>query len=458
MSSNDIAIRVENMSKVYRIGVRENMHDSIGSAIFDFIKSPLKNYRKYRSLYRFDDIGPNSGLNSNSNPSDIIWALKDISFNVKQGEAVGIIGRNGAGKSTLLKILSRITDPTSGHARIRGRISSLLEVGTGFHQELTGRENVYLNGTILGMKKTEVDRKFDEIVTFSGIEKFIDTPVKRYSSGMTVRLAFSVAAHLEPEILMVDEVLAVGDSRFQKKCLNKMEDVGKEGRTVLFVSHNMQAITRLCQRAILLNEGKVIQDGPSHKSVSAYLNSETGTTAAREWDDSANAPGDQVVRLQAVRVRTEEGQISETVDIRRPVGITIEYDVLRSDYVLMPHFHLYNQEGVRVFIAIDQDVVWRRRPRPTGHYVSTGWIPENFLSEGIMFVGVALLTLDPVVTRFAEHDAVAFQVIDVPDGDSARGDWGGPMPGIVRPLLKWDTQFTPYGSETPIPGNRKTKP
>ncbi|MCK4785786.1 MAG: ATP-binding cassette domain-containing protein [Desulfobacteraceae bacterium] len=458
MSSKDIAIKVENISKVYRIGAKEELHDCFGGALFDFLKSPLKNYRKYRSLYRFDDIRPKSGPHSSSDPSDIIWALRDISFDVRQGEAVGIIGTNGAGKSTLLKILSRITNPTSGRIEIRGRTSSLLEVGTGFHKELTGRENVYLNGTILGMRKTEVDLKFDEIVAFSGIEKFIDTPVKRYSSGMTVRLAFSVAAHLEPEILIVDEVLAVGDARFQKKCLNKMEDVGKEGRTVLFVSHNMQAITRLCQRAILLDEGKVIYNGPSYESVNAYLHSETGTPTVREWYNSANAPGDNVARLRAVRVRTQNGQAAEAMDIRKPVGIEMEYELFESGYVLMPNFNLYNQEGVRVFVAIDQDAAWQRRPRPTGRYVSTAWIPGNFLSEGIMTIGVAIITLDPVVTRVSERDAVAFQVVDAAEGDSARGYWGGAMPGIVRPLLKWDTQFTPDGSKAPITANQKTRP
>ena len=267
MISTNMAIKVENISKRYRIGLKEDMHDTAGKAIFDFIKRPLKNYRKFRSLYRFDDNNPDM----NANSSDIIWALRDVSFEVRHGEVLGIIGKNGAGKSTLLKILCGITDPTSGYAEIRGRISSLLEVGTGFHPELTGRENVYLNGTILGMRKKEVDRKFDQIVDFSGIEKFINTPVKRYSSGMRVRLAFSVAAHLEPEVLLIDEVLAVGDADFQKKCLNKMEEVGQEGRTVLFVSHNMPAVCRLCNRTILLDRGRLVDDGPSDQAAILIL-------------------------------------------------------------------------------------------------------------------------------------------------------------------------------------------
>jgi lipopolysaccharide transport system ATP-binding protein len=276
MGKKNIAIEVERISKIYRIGVKESIHDSLGNAIFDFIRRPLKNFRKYRSLYRFDDVLKDSSEDNSPPSDDVIWALKDVSFKVAAGEVVGIIGVNGAGKSTLLKILSHITDPTTGRAKIRGRISSLLEVGTGFHPELTGRENIYLNGTILGMRKKEIDLKFDEIVAFSGVERFIDTPVKRYSSGMRVRLAFAVSAHLEPEILLIDEVLAVGDASFQKKCLNKMHDVGEEGRTVLFVSHNMPAITRICPRTILLNNGSVIMDGPSHEVVSHYLTSDAG--------------------------------------------------------------------------------------------------------------------------------------------------------------------------------------
>ncbi|RME47458.1 MAG: ABC transporter ATP-binding protein, partial [Chloroflexi bacterium] len=254
---SDIAIRVEHLSKRYRIGQLHRPHDTLRDSIADF-GLRIADWLSRRA-------NPKSKI-QNSKSDDTIWALRDVSFEVKRGEVVGIIGRNGAGKSTLLKILSRITEPTSGRAEIHGRVGSLLEVGTGFHPELTGRENIYLNGAILGMRKREIDRKFDEIVAFAEIEKFIDTPVKRYSSGMYVRLAFAVAAHLEPEILLVDEVLAVGDAAFQKKCLGKMGDVAKEGRTVLFVSHNMAAITSLCQRAIWLEEGKIKEDGSAEHS------------------------------------------------------------------------------------------------------------------------------------------------------------------------------------------------
>ena len=375
----------------------------------------------------------------------VIWALKNISFEVRQGEVVGIIGKNGAGKSTLLKTLCKITDPTSGEAKIRGRISSLLEVGTGFHQELTGRENIYLNGTILGMRKKEIDFKFDEIVEFSGVEKFLDTPVKRYSSGMRVRLAFAVAAYLEPEILLIDEVLAVGDADFQKKCINKMEDIGGEGRTVLFVSHNMSAITRLCPRTILLDSGGIAADGPTSTVVTTYYTSGAGSSAVREWPDLTKAPGDDRARLCSVKVLTEESQISETVDIRKPVGLQMEFEVLKPGYIMLPYYIVYNEEGVRVFTAVDLDPDWRGRPRLRGRYVSVAWVPGNLFSEGRLFVGVALKTTaqKKQTYYFRETEVVAFQVIDSLDGDSARGDYAGKMGGAVRPLLRWETKFFP---------------
>jgi len=430
---DDVAIRVEDLSKLYRIGGKQERYKTLRDTLTDVAAAP---FRRLSSVIR----GQSSAVSN-----ETIWALKDISFEVRRGEVVGIIGRNGAGKTTLLKILSRITEPTEGYAEIHGRVGSLLEVGTGFHPELTGRENIYLNGAILGMKKTEIEHKFDEIVAFAGVEKFIDTPVKHYSSGMYVRLAFAVAAHLEPEILLVDEVLAVGDASFQKKCLNKMQDVGQEGRTVLFVSHNMPAITRLCQRTILLDEGKVLRDGPSHQVVSVYLGSGLGTTAAREWPDLSKAPGNDIVRLRAVRVRTEDGRVIEAVDIRKPVRIEIEFDVLKSGFVLVPNFFCHNEEGVIVFGASDHDSEWRRRPRPTGRFISTAWIPGNLLSEGSFIISPAVSTMDPVIVHFYERDAVAFQVIDGLHGDSARGDYAGHIPGVVRPLLRWTTQFNPNG-------------
>ena len=421
-----LVIKVEHVRKKYRIGASQAPYATLREALTSAMRAPLAGLRR-----------------AVANETQEFWAIKDVSFEVNAGDAVGIIGRNGAGKSTLLKLLARITAPTAGRIELYGRTASLLEVGTGFHPELSGRENILLNGAILGMRREEIRRKFDEIVAFAEVEKFIDTPVKHYSSGMYLRLAFAVAAHLEPEILLVDEVLAVGDARFQRKCLNKMQEVGQQGRTVLFVSHNMPAVTRLCERTILLGEGRVICDGPSHDVVGVYLNSGLGTAACREWPDINKAPGNDIVRLSAVRVHSQNGEISGAIDIRNPVGIDMDFDVLQSGTVLVPNFHFYNEEGVYVFIAHDCDPAWRHRPRPAGKYTSTAWIPGNLLAEGSLIVGAAVSTHNPLAVHFYERDAVAFQVIDGVQGDSARGDYGGAMPGIVRPLLRWETVYIP---------------
>ena len=436
MTDPETAIKATQLSKCYRIGLKEALPDSLSGALLAFLKSPLKNYRKYRSLYVFKEVKAGA-----AEAEDLVWALQGVSFTVRQGEVVGIIGRNGAGKSTLLKILSRITAPTGGMAEIHGRISSLLEVGTGFHPELTGRENVYLNGTILGMKKREIDAKFEEIVAFSGIEKFIDTPVKRYSSGMLVRLAFSVAAHLEPEILMIDEVLAVGDLEFQKKCLNKMEDVGQAGRTVLFVSHNLPAVARLCSRVILIENGRIVEDGPAEAVVKRYLNAGQGSSAVQEWSDLERAPGGSVVRLRAVRVRNVAGETAEVVDIRSRFGIDIDYEVLAPGHQLLVRFALRNESGDILFVSFDQNAEWRSRPRPPGRYLSTAWIPGNLLAEGMHYVSSFITTIKPETQQVGEYSIVAFHVVDTLEGDSARGGIGRQMPGAVRPLLEWSTQY-----------------
>ena len=432
MTSSHTAIFVEQLSKRYRIGSRQQQHDTLGGMILDLARRPVANFRNLRRLTAFAE--------DETEEQDIVWALKDVSFEVKSGETVGIIGSNGAGKSTLLKILSRITRPTGGKVGVNGRVSSLLEVGTGFHLDLTGRENVYLNGAILGMSRKEIDRKFDDIVEFADVGRFIDTPVKRYSSGMGMRLAFSVAAHLEPEILMVDEVLAVGDLRFQKKCLNKMGEVAKSGRTVLYVAHNMPAISRLCERAILMGHGRILHDGPAHEVISTYLNSGLGTSAVREWTDINEAPGGDVARLRSVRVVDESGRIADTVDVRRPIRIEMEYDVLKPGYVLLPHFHLLNEDSVHLFAAHDLDPEWRGRKRPAGRYISTAWLPGNLLAEGMIFVDASMLAIEPYVFQYWNRGAVAFLVKDSLEGDSARGDWTGHMPGVMRPLLRWTTQ------------------
>jgi lipopolysaccharide transport system ATP-binding protein len=331
-------------------------------------------------------------------------------------------------------------------------VGSLLEVGTGFHPELTGRENVYLSGTFLGMKKAEIDRKLEEILAFSEIEKFADTPVKHYSSGMYVRLAFGVAAHLEPEILIVDEVLAVGDAAFQRKCLSKMEDVRQHGRTVLFVSHNMSAVTRLCQRAILIAGGTIQQDGPAAQVTSSYLLNSLKATAERTWSDPTTAPGDEVVRLRDIRVRTTEGVTSEAADIRRPIGIEMTYDVQIPGYCLVPKYEIFNESGLCIFSTLQLEAEWRTRPRPTGRFVSTVWIPGNYLAEGTVLVSGQVFSPNPVKSHFHVRDLIAFQVVDSLDGDSARGDWEGAMPGVVRPLLEWTTTpVDPRGDDSTRP-------
>jgi lipopolysaccharide transport system ATP-binding protein len=419
-----LAIRVDNLSKDYVISHRQRRHDGLRDVLGQILNSEVR--------WKLTNGRP---------PKEIFHALKEISLEINRGDVVGLIGRNGSGKSTLLKILSRITKPTSGRAWIHGRLASLLEVGTGFHPELTGRENIYLSGAIHGIRKCEIDRRLDEIIAFSGNEQFIDTPVKRYSSGMYVRLGFAVAAHLDPDILLVDEVLAVGDAQFQQKCLNKMQDVSKAGRTVLFVSHSMPSVTRLCPRAILLDGGKVLADGSAHHVVNTYMTEGVSATSVREWMDPATAPSGDAVRLRAVRVRTEEGRIRDAVDIRRPVAIEMEYEVLESGYTLLPSYDVFNEEGTLMFITVDLDPAWRRRARPVGRWTSTAWIPGNLLAEGRVFVAASMMTTHPDIPQFYERDAVAFQVIDSIDGDSARGDWAGPFDGVVRPLLKWGTHY-----------------
>ena len=430
----DIAVHADGLGKLFRIGAQQQFR-TFRETVSDAFTAP---FRRFSSKSQ----ASNGHMAESENA---IWALRDASFTIKRGEVVGIIGRNGAGKSTLLKILSRITEPTVGTATILGRVGSLLEVGTGFHGELSGRENIYLNGAILGMKKSEIERKFDEIVAFAEVEKFIDTPVKHYSTGMYLRLAFAVAAHLEPEILIVDEVLAVGDAEFQKKCLNKMQDVGQEGRTVLFVSHNMPAITRLCTRGILLNHGTVTVDGPVHKIVTDYLNSGLGVGAVREWRNGEDGPGGEIVRLLAVRIRGAGGEITHVVDVRHPVWVEMEYKVLKAGYKLLLSFQFRNELGDLVFCTHDIDPAWQNRSRPAGRYVTRVEIPGNLLTEGTMVITAGCETVAPGIFQFYERDLVAFQIVDNLGPDSARGHYDRHIAGIIRPRLPWDTQ--PLGNE-----------
>lgn len=418
---DQIAVRVERLSKQYTITVRpgssQTLSERLHGAFTNIWRSPTETRR------------------------EAIWSLQDASFEIMRGEVVGIIGRNGAGKSTLLKILSRVTEPTSGRVEIFGRVGTLLEVGTGFHPELSGRDNVYLSGIILGMRKQEIDEKFDEIVAFSGIGKYLDTPVKRYSSGMYVRLAFAVAAHLESEVLIVDEVLSVGDGEFQKKCLSKIQEMGKQGRTVLVVSHDLPTITRLCHRVILLDKGCLIADGPTGEVVSKYLHGGIHASSAREWPDRASAPGNDAVRIRAVRIHNDQRATTNVIDISRPFSVELEYEVLQSGLILAPHFGLFNEKGDLLFLSYEVNIAWRDCSRKIGKYVSRGIVPGDLLTEGTYFVSAFCRTLQTREVDIEEHEAVMFQVVESKQGNSARGNIGGHIPGLIRPLLEWSTHF-----------------
>jgi lipopolysaccharide transport system ATP-binding protein len=419
----ETAIKAEGLSKMYKIGIRRDPYGRLTETLWNAMSAP---FRRDKQAQRASDF----------------WALSDVTFEVPPGSAVGIIGRNGAGKSTLLKILSRITEPTRGRAELHGRVGSLLEVGTGFHQELTGRENIMLSGAILGMKRAEILRNFAEIVDFADIGAFLDTPVKRYSSGMKVRLGFAVAAFLEPEILFVDEVLAVGDAQFQKKCLGKMSEIGEGGRTILFVSHSMPAILRLCTRAILLDHGRVTAAGSSHEVVRRYLESGTGQTSSREWPDPGSAPGDDVARLKSVRVLPGGGGSADEIDIRRPIDVEVEYWT-RAPGNLKPsvNLHFYNDEGVCLFINNDwNDRRWWNSSRQPGVVRAVCHIPGNFLAEGRVLINAVVSTYNPTMVHAQEREAVSFVIVDRSEGDGVRGVYVNEFPGVVRPMLDWDVE------------------
>ncbi len=423
----NVAIRIENVGKQYQIGQGKTAaYETLADRIVSTVQAPFK---RIGSVLR----GESSAV-----ATEHIWALRDVSFEVQHGEVVGIIGRNGAGKSTLLKILSQITEPTKGSIDIYGRVGALLEVGTGFHPELTGRENVYLNGAILGMTRHEIARKFDEIVDFSGIEQFIDTPVKHYSSGMQMRLAFAVAAHLEPEILIVDEVLAVGDAEFQKKCLGKMSDVTKEGRTVLFVSHNMGAVQSLCTRGVVLAQGRVDFMGSADEAITYYLSSAHATQTERFWPTPAEAPGNDKVRLRRVRVRPVDEQKHSIITVRTPLIVEFEYWNLVPDTKLNLSVRVINGLGIDAFVTTSvTDPHWHGKAFPAGLFVSQMIIPGDLLNDGPYSLTV-LFVENAAYPIYQYHDVLHF---DVQDSAELRGDWHGKWVGVVRPLLRWETSL-----------------
>ena len=412
-------VRAKNVSKQYRIGASREPYSTLREAMTRAALAPLKQLTR----------------NGNSR-IEAFWALREINFEVAPGEILGIIGRNGAGKSTLLKILARITEPTTGSVELFGRIGSLLEVGTGFHPELTGRENIYLNGAVLGMKRTEIANRFDEIVAFAEMGKFLDTPVKHYSSGMYMRLAFAVAAHLDPEILLLDEVLAVGDAAFQAKCLGKMGAVANEGRTVLFVSHNLVAVQNLCKRVIWLNEGKIYDQGPTNAIVEKYLAAASSSVVMeRVWDDPA--PGNEKVRIRSARARSTDGSASDLLTVKTPFVLEFEYWNLEPGAHLNLSLHLYNQMGVTVLNTVPlNEPEWHGRPFPAGLFRSACHIPGNVLNDG--FYRVSLLVVkDQGTVIFSVNDALVFSVEDV----ERRGEWHAKWEGAVRPDLVWSTEY-----------------
>ena len=436
---DDIAIKAQGLGKRYRVGelkkykaLRDTLNDVL-SAPFTFAGAIVRGRR------RADEQPAVDGH---------IWAIKDISFQVKRGEVVGIIGRNGAGKSTLLKVLARITEPTEGQATTWGQMGSLLEVGTGFHPELTGRENIYLNGAIMGMKKAELDSKIDEIIAFAEIERFIDTPVKHYSSGMYLRIAFSVAAHLEPEILLVDEVLAVGDAEFQKKCLGKMGEVAKVGRTVLLVSHNMEAINHLCPRTIWIDDGRIRQDGPTHEVVASYLGNQVVTGG--EYVPTEKEAGLETADLsiRGVRLRNADGHITGTLDATKAISIEIDYEVRKKSPFAWVGFSVSTNSGMMVLAAADADIEsFAMTPRITGIHTSRCNIPANVLNLGAYVLSVRAAKpiggSNEIICDL--EDILAFEI----ENSGGKGiHMPGPRGGVISPKLDWEIISNQRGDST----------
>jgi lipopolysaccharide transport system ATP-binding protein len=412
-------IQVENISKVY----------SLGTITTRSLKDDLSRYVAKLK-------GKEAEYYSALNEQELIWSLRDISFNVSRGDVLGIIGKNGAGKSTLLKILSRVTAPTTGEIKIKGRVASLLEVGTGFHPELTGKENIFLNGAILGMSKKEIKSKFDEIVEFSGVERFINTPVKRYSSGMYVRLAFAVAAHLDPEILIVDEVLAVGDADFQKKCLGKMQDVSSQGRTVLFVSHNVSAVKNLCTKGLFLEKGKIVPSSSLEQAIELYFGTKTYDSYQKEWNGEAK-PGNSSLKVNRVALADVSGKIPDIINISKDLMLNIEFEVIKDNTIPIFSFGVFHANSELVFGSLSNvEKEYGSKKYGPGRYTISCTIPGNTLNNGRFFI-----TINGYSSNYSDHfvmdSPLSFESHD--DGNLA-GDYKGSFGGYIRPLLKWETK------------------
>jgi lipopolysaccharide transport system ATP-binding protein len=429
------SVRIENLGKKYRRGGALPLSNSIRESFTRRIKNSI--FKRQPSDEEFVQA---KNLE--------FWALKDFNLEVHPGEVLGVVGRNGAGKSTLLKILSRITPPTCGRVRYRGRMASLLEVGTGFHRELTGRENIYLNGAILGMKRYEITQKFVQIVEFANIGNFIDTPVKFYSSGMYVRLAFAVAAHLDPEILLIDEVLAVGDSGFQRKCIGKMGEVAKSGRTILFVSHSMPAMQQLCTRAVLISDGKIVEQGSPKQVAAKYLQWGLNQVGEKIWTDLSEAPGDEVVRLRAARVLGKTEKVQTEFELDEDIYVEMEFHVLKTGFKLDASFYFYNESNTLILISLDNlDSPWKDQVRPIGLHRVRCKIPGNLLNEGRVSLQCGVAS-NPDICHAYYQNAVSFQILDDMSSNGVRGNYTREWPAtIVRPRLHWNCDFA---AETPV--------
>lgn len=414
-------LTVENLSKKYH---RAPSHGRNAGSFRELVSQSIRGLLK----------GPSR--RQESAEAREFWALKNISFSLREGTRLGIIGRNGAGKSTLSKILSRITDPTEGRIKIYGRTASLLEIGTGFHPELTGRENIYLNGALLGMGRSEIQRKLDQIVDFAEVASFLDEPVKHYSSGMYVRLAFSIAAHVDPDILILDEVLAVGDIQFQRKCFGKMEELGRAARSVIFVSHDLAAVSSLCNRCIVLDAGQIAFDGPSAEAIVKYYETTTVAPNLLEPLSAGRLVGDKDARLLSAQVVDEDGRLLVESEIGRPFKVKMRYWLSGSLLApAVPNFHFYRADGVCAFVAIAPNV----QVSEPGEHLAEVLVPANFLNEGMYSIGVALTSYQQghYSVHFYEQRALMVNVRDPREPGGLRYGFAGEFPGAVRPHLDW---------------------
>ncbi len=412
-------ISAENISKKYII-------DHQGTKKSSSLRDAFSN--------TFEQFFSSKNGQAHSKEKEEFWALKDVSFNISQGDRIGIVGHNGAGKSTLLKILSRITDPTTGQVSIDGRVASLLEVGTGFHPELTGRENIFLNGAILGMDKGEIRKSFDAIVDFAGVEKFLDTPVKRYSSGMYVRLGFAIAAHLEPEIMIIDEVLAVGDAEFQKKCLGKMRDVSESGRTLLFVSHNLTAIQALCNKSFYFEKGRLVDQGETSHIVTTYLSRVSQKKLERQWDSPESAPGNEEIKVKSLKLIPEYIDNLYHIDVRTPMAVQFEFWNMVEDANLNLSLHLYSYTGECIF-----NVGTQSKPFARGIISGVLEIPGHFLNDGSYMISI-MVVRDTSTVIYNMEEALTFDIEDYRENVT----WYGKWPGYIRPKLNFTMSQTEF--------------